>query len=169
TAKKQAFVGYRATLLVESTRMPILAYHVTPANCHDSSVFLPVLLSLEQHELLCQLNSFHGDHAYFTAGNLKWLAFHEKQREFHSSEESGKHPKKKRRAKRKARIRSKIEAVFGIMEENYHFGRTRVWGGEKVKSEMGLRGSAWNLFYLLFHVEGCFEDRISLRRLFHEK
>jgi len=135
-AKKQAFVGYRATLLVESSRMPILAYHVTPANCHDSSALLPVLLSLEQHELLFRLKSFHGDHAYFTAANLKWLAFHEIQCEFHSKEESGKHPKKKRGAKRKVRIRSKIEAVFGIMEENYHFGRTLVRGGEKVKGEM---------------------------------
>ncbi len=89
----------------------------------------PGLLSLEQHELLCRLNSFHGDHAFFTAANLKWLAFHEIQREFHSKEESGKHPKKKRGAKRKARIRSKIEAVFGIMKENYHFGPTQVRGG----------------------------------------
>ncbi len=69
---------------------------------------------------------------------------------------------------KKACIRSKIEAVFGIIEGNHHFGRTQVQGGEKVRGEMGLKVSAWNLFYLLSHVEGCFEDRISLKRLFHE-
>ncbi|MHA1394590.1 MAG: transposase [Promethearchaeota archaeon] len=101
-AKKQTFLGYRASLLVERTYMPILAYHIKPVNCHNSSALLPVLLSLEKHEFLCQLKSFHGDCAYFTAENLKWLAFHEKQREFHSKEESGKHPKKNWKDKKKS-------------------------------------------------------------------
>jgi len=72
------------------------------------------------------------------------------------------------RIKRKARIRSKIEGAIGIMKENYNFGRIQIWGGEKVKGEMGLKVSAWNLFYLLSCVEGLFEDRISYRRLFYE-
>lgn len=39
TSKKRAFVGYRATIIIGSENMPILDYHLTPANRHDSGVF----------------------------------------------------------------------------------------------------------------------------------
>jgi len=168
SAKKQAFVGYRATILIGRERMPILDYHLTPANHHDSGTFFPLLLSMEQHHTLPDIGAFYGDNAYFTHENREWLEFYEKKCELHSNDESGKTPKNRCSAKRKSRIRSKVESVFGIMEENYHFGHTQLRGITNVKIEACLTFSAWNHFFLLSYFMDRFEDCISLRRLFYE-
>lgn len=167
-AKKLAFVGYRATIIVGNERMPILDYHFTPANQHDSRALIPLLLSMEAHDLLPHVRAFYGDNAYSTERNNRWLEYHKIHNQLHTKDESGKRPKKKAQAKRKSRIRSKVESCFGIMEENYNFGTTRVRGFERVEVEMSLICSAWNHFFLLSYLIDQFEDCISLRRLFYE-
>lgn len=167
-AKKQAFVGYRATIVIGQERMPILGYHLTAANRHDSKALLPLLLSMEEHDLIPHGSAFYGDNAYCTAENARWLEFFELGNQFHTKDESGKHPKCKARAKRKSHIRSKVESAFGIMEENYMFGATRVRRLERVRLEMSLICTAWNHFFLLSYLMDQFEDCISLRRLLYE-
>lgn len=167
-AKKLAFVGYRATIIIGNERMPILDYHFTPANRHDSGALIPLLLSLETHGHLPHVRKFYGDNAYCTEENNRLLDYHEICNQLHTKDESGKRPKNKAHAKRKSRIRSKVESCFGIMEENYNFGATRVRGFERVKLETSLICSAWNHFFLLSYFMDQFEDCISLRRLFYE-
>ena len=164
-AKKRAFVGYRATVIIGSENMPILDYHLTPANRHDSGAFVPLLLSMEAHEMLPRVGAFYGDNAYFTAENRTWLEFYEKSCKLHSNDESGKIPKNRRSAKKKSRVRSKVESTFGIMEENYNFGRTQLRGFNNVKIDTCLIFSAWNHFFLLSYFMERFEDCISLRRI----
>lgn len=167
-AKKRAFVGYRVTIINGGERMPILDYHLTPANRHDAGAFVPLLLSLERHDILPKIDDFYGDNAYFTKHNLRWLEYFEKTNMLHSKEETGKHPVKPRSARKKSIVRSKVESTFGILKENYGFGDTRVRGFENVKIEMGLTFSAWNHFFLLSYLTDRFEDCISLRRLLYE-
>ena len=167
-AKKRAFVGYRATIINGGERMPIIDYHLTPANRHDAGAFVPLLLSMEVHEMLPLVGAFYGDNAYFTTENRAWLEFHEKCCKIHSKEETGKAPKNRRSAKKKSRIRSKVESTFGIMEKNYNFGQTRLRGIDNVKIDTCLKFSSWNHFFLLSYFTERFEDRISLRRLFYE-
>lgn len=167
-AKKRAFVGYRATVIIGSENMPILDYHLTPANRHDSGAFVPLLLSMEAHEMLPRVGAFYGDNAYFTAENRTWLEFYEKSCKLHSNDESGKIPKNRRSAKKKSRVRSKVESTFGIMEENYNFGRTQLRGFNNVKIDTCLIFSAWNHFFLLSYFMERFEDCISLRRILYE-
>jgi IS5 family transposase len=167
-AKKLAFVGYRATIIIGNDKMPILDYYITPANRHDSKALLPLLLSMEAHDILPCVGAFYGDNAYCTEMNNRWLEYHEISNKFHTKDETGKYPKNKAQAKRKSRIRSKVETTFGIMEENYNFGATRVRGLNRVKVETSLICSAWNHFFLLSYFMDQFDDCISLRRLFYE-
>lgn len=167
-AKKRAFVGYRATIIIGSEKMPVIDYHFSPANRHDSEAFIPLLLSMEEHETLPRVGSFYGDNAYFTTKNREWLGFHEKACKFHSRDETGKAPKDRRSAKRKSRVRSKVESTFGIMEKNYNFGQTQLRGINNVKIDTCLIFSAWNHFFLLSFFMERFEDCISLRRIFYE-
>jgi hypothetical protein len=168
TAKKLAFVGYRATIIIGNDRMPILDYYFTPANRHDSAALVPLLLSMEAHDILPCIGAFYGDNAYCTKENNRWLEYYEISSKFHTKDETGKNPKHKSQAKRKSRIRSKVESTFGIMEENYNFGATRVRGFDRVKLDTSLIFSAWNHFFLLSYFMDQFEDCISLRRLFYE-
>ena len=167
-AKKRAFVGYRATIINGSKNMPIIDYHLTPANRHDSGAVVPLLLSMEAHDTLPRIGAFYGDNAYFTAENRAWLEYFEKSCKLHSKEETGKTPKNRRSAKKKSRIRSKVESTFGIMEKNYNFGRTQLRGINNVKIDTSLIFSSWNHFFLLSYFMERFEDCISLRRLFYE-
>jgi hypothetical protein len=161
-------VGYRATIVTTRDKMAILDYHITPANRHDAGALVPLLLSMENHDMISRVRDFYGDNAYFTANNQKWLAFYEKPCKFHSNEETGKLPKKPRSAKKKSRVRSKIESTFGILHDNYHFGRLRVRHTINVKIDACLIFTAWNLFFLLSYVMDRFEDCISLRKLMYE-
>jgi len=167
-AKKLAFVGYRATIIIGNEKMPILDYYLTPANRHDSAAVAPLLFSMEANGILPCIGAAYGDNAYRTEENNRWLEYYEISNKFHTKDETGKHPKNKAQAKRKSRIRSKVETTFGIMEENYNFGATRVRGFTRVKVELSLICSAWNHFFLLSYFMDQFEDCISLRRLFYE-
>ena len=167
-AKKRAFVGYRATIINGGERMPIIDYYLTPANRHDAGAFVPLLLSMEKHDTLPRIGDFYGDNAYFTAKNRAWLEYFEKGCKLHSKEETGKNPKNRRSAKKKSRVRSKVETTFGIMAKNYNFGQTQLRGIDNVKIDTALKFSSWNHFFLLSYFMERFEDCISLRRLFYE-
>lgn len=167
-AKKLAFIGYRATIINAGENMPILDYYLTPANRHDAGAFVPLLLSMEAHGVLPRIGDFYGDNAYFTIENRQWLDFFEKRCKIHSKEETGKHPKNRRSAKKKSRVRSKVESTFGIMQKNHNFGQVLVRGTTNVKIDTCLKITSWNHFYLMSYVMSRFEDRISLRRLFYE-
>lgn len=168
SAKKLAFVGYRATLIIGRRDMPILDYYITPANRHDSKALCPLLLSMERHGTIERVGDFYGDNAYASRKNEQWLIFYGKQSKFHSKDETGKKPKSPHSAKKKSRIRSKVEAIFGIMEENYNFGHTRLRRINNVKTELCLMCTAWDHFFLMSYIMDRFNDRISLRRLFYE-
>jgi len=127
-AKKRAFIGYRATIINGGEKMPILDYHLTPANQHDAGALIPLLLSIEEYEVLPRIGAFYGDNAYFTIKNRRRLEFFEKRCEIHSKEETGKHPKNRRSAKKKSRVRSKVESTFGILHKNHNLGQTLVRG-----------------------------------------
>lgn len=161
-------MGYRATIVIGNDRMPILDYYFTPANRHDSAALVPLLLSMEAHDVLPYVGAFYGDNAYCTKENNRWLEYYEISSKFHTKDETGKNPKHKSQARRKSRIRSKVESTFGIMEENYNFGATRVRGFDRVKLDTSLIFSAWNHFFLLSYFMDQFEDCISLRRLFYK-
>jgi len=167
-AKKRAFVGYRATIINAGDNMPIIDYHVTPANRHDASALVPILLSMEEHETLSCAGDFYGDNAYFTANNRRWLSFYGKTSKFHSKEETGKNPKNRRSARKKSRVRSKVESTFGIMQKNHNFGQTHVRGMDNVKTDTCLIFTSWNHFFLISYFMNRFEDCISLRKLLYE-
>ena len=141
---------------------------VTPANQADCNALIPLLLSMEEHNILHVINSFYGDNAYNTLENKKWLKYFGKECKFHTKLETGKLPKNRRSAKRKSRIRSKIESTFGILKLNYHFGRSRVVGMRNIYIENSIIMIAWNHFILISYLIDKFENHISIRKLFYE-
>ncbi|MBA7540013.1 hypothetical protein ES705_32302 [subsurface metagenome] len=148
--------------------MAIIDYRVTPVNQPDAGGLVPLLLSMEEHETLSRIGDFYGNNAFFTVENRRWLSFYGKKYKFHSKEEPGKNPKERRSVRKKSRIRSKIESMFGIMQKNHNFGRTLVRGTHNVKIDTCLIVSSWNHFFLITYFMDRFEDRISLRKLFYE-
>ncbi|MHA1843788.1 MAG: transposase [Promethearchaeota archaeon] len=120
-------MGYRA-IIIGNERILILDYHFTPANHYDSEALGPPRLSIETHGMLPHVGAFHWDIAYCTEKNNRWLKYYGIHNKFHTKEESGKHSKNKAQAKRKSRIRFRVEPNFGIMKENYNFGATQLRG-----------------------------------------
>ncbi|MHA1717868.1 MAG: transposase, partial [Promethearchaeota archaeon] len=168
-AKKQAFVGYRFTIAIQEQRMPILEYHVTAANVHDSVTFQAVGRKMAAHGTLDLIDEFYGDNAHYTAENRAFLLSRGVQPRFHTRDESGKSPVNKRASRRKSRVRSKVEVVFGILTSNYAFGRVLVCGLDRVEISLSLICIGWNFFFLMSYFVGRFDDRISLRELLNGK
>jgi len=160
-------VGYRVSIITTQKVQAIVAFHLTPANRADGEAFPPLLWKMEENKILAFLHSIYGDNAYPSTTNAAWLAFYEIENKFHTRQETGKSPNRPRSARQKSKIRSKVEGVFGILTENYGFGRTRVRTQSQVKRETALIFSAWNFFILIAFLMDRFEDRISLRRLLY--
>jgi hypothetical protein len=167
-AKDISFVGYRVSIITTQKVQAIVDFYLTPANRADGDAFPPLLWSMESHDILAYLKTIYGDNAYATENNANWLSYFEIVNKFHTKKETGKHPKSPRTARRKSRIRSKVEGVFGILTENYAFGRTRVRTEANVKRETALIFSAWNFFILIAYILNKFEDRLSLKRLLYK-
>ena len=161
-------MGYKATIVNAAESMAIIDYLVTPANRHDASALVPVLLSMEKHGTIAKVGAFYGDNAFFTVNNEKWLSFYEKECKFHSKEETGKCPKKRRSAKKKSRVRSRVESTFGILHKNHHFGRARTRALPKVTVDACLIFTSWNHFFMVSYFVDKSKHRISLRKLFYE-
>jgi len=143
-----------------------LEFEVTPANVHDGKTFPKLWQDLGNDDLLAWIKEVFGDNAYASDANETLVKSDGKVPQFHSKDETGKHPRHPRQARRKSRTRSKIEADIGILSTNYTIQHVRVRGLGRVRVECALALALWNLLILLAHIEGRFEDRLSVRQLF---
>jgi hypothetical protein len=148
--------------------MTILDYKITPANTHDCKFLIPLVSNVLSSKLANLLKKLFGDNAYNTKTNRDFCHENHLEPLFHSKDETGKHPKKKRSAKKKSKKRSKIEPVFGISKLNLGFGSVRVRGIQRVSIDTDLIFIGWNLGILYSHYIDQFEDRISLKRLLYK-
>jgi len=110
----------------------------------------------------------YGDNAYDSEKNRRLSEEKKVAPLFHTKEETGKTPKKKRSAKAKSKKRSRIEALFGISRENMGFGKVLVRGLERVAIDVSLTFIMWNFGSLYAFLIHRFEDRISLRKLLYK-
>jgi len=148
--------------------MTILTYKITPANIHDGSFFVPLVSTLLSSNLATLITKYFGDNAYDIKKNRDFCHENHLKALFHRKEETGKHPKKKRSARKKSRKRSKIEPVFGISKLNLGFGAVRVRGIQRVSIDTDLIFIGWNFGILYAYYIDQFEDRISLKRLLYK-
>lgn len=168
-AKKLAFLGYRLTIGLAAKEGAILDFALTPANVHDGKTFPLLWKDLDQENLLKWIHDVYGDNAYASTSNEALVIADLKNPCFHANEETGKHPKKPKQARKKSKIRSKIEATNGILCLNYNLEHIRVRGLPRVRIEMALTMSLWNLILILAYVEDRFDDRWSIRKLYAQK
>ena len=148
--------------------MTALDFEVTPANVHDSKLFAPLTLSLISRGLSNLVKESFGDNAYDTKGNREFCQEKRIKASFHTKEETGKTPKKKRSARKKSKKRSKIETMFGISHENMGFGSVRVRGLRRVVIDTALIFIGWNFGILYSFYIDRLVDRISLKRLLYK-
>lgn len=167
TSKKLAYIGYKCHLTCSSEDMTVLEFMVSPANVHDSKAFIPLISSALSRTISHVIREVFGDNAYDSQKNRDFCEEHHLKASFHTKEETGKMPKRKRSAKLKSKTRSKIEAVFGISHENMGFGRVRVRGLQRVAMDTSLIFIGWNFGILYSYYKEQFEDRISLKRLLY--
>jgi len=168
TSKKLAYVGYKCHLICSSDDMTALDFEVTPANVHDSKLFIPLTSNLISRGFLSLVKESFGDNAYNTKVNREFCEEKRIKASFHTKEETGKTPKKKRSARKKSRKRSKIETVFGISHENMGFGSVRVRGLRRVVIDTALIFIGWNFGILYSFYIDRLVDRISLKRLLYK-
>ena len=148
--------------------MNVLDFKITPANVNDSKIFIPLISGLLARGFEDLLKNCYGDNAYDTRANHDFCVANDIKASFHSKDETGKNPKKKRSARKKSRIRSKIETIFGISNHNMGFGSVRVRTLPNVIIDTSLIFIAWNLGILYTYYINRFEDRISLKQLLYK-
>jgi hypothetical protein len=149
--------------------MIVLGYGVAPANVHDSRAFKPAASDMTRSGAMKLVREMYGDSAYDSRENREYLRDRGISVQFHTRAESGKHPASPRTARRKSKIRARVESIFGILCENYAFGRTRVRTLPRVAIDLGLVFTAWNFFYLMAYIDERFEYKISVRGLMYGK
>lgn len=168
TSKKLAYIGYKCHLLCSAEDMTVFDFKITPANQHDSQMCIPIFLNACSTHLNTLIKQVYGDNAYDIEENHNFLEEHHIRVLFHTKKETGKHPKRPTSAKKKSKKRSRIEALFGISQENLGFGRVNVRGLVKVSIDTTIIFTGWNFGILYSYFINRLEDRISLKRLLYE-
>jgi hypothetical protein len=148
--------------------MTVLEFEVTPANIHDSKLFIPLAENVISRGLSTLVKENFGDNAYNTKTNRKFCDEKQIKSSFHTKKETGKNPKNKRSARKKSKRRSKIEAVFGISNLNMGFGSVRVRGLWRVSIDTSLIFIGWNFGILYSYYIDRFRDRISIKQLLYK-
>lgn len=169
TAKKLAYVGYKTHLLCTVKDMTVLNFIITPANVHDSRIFIPLFSNSKETLFFSNISAVYGDNAYNSEKNRVFLENSNVRVLFHTKEETGKEPKNPKSAKRKSKKRSRIEVLFGISQENLGFGSGKVRRLSNVKIDTAIIFSGWNLGSLYSYFVNKIEDRISLKKLLYKK
>lgn len=167
-AKKLAYVGYKNHLLCSAADMAVLNFLVTPANVHDSKLFIPLFFNTQDSTSFSDINAVYGDNAYYSELHKAYLEEQGIDARFHTKEETGKNPKNPKSANRKSKKRSKIEVVFGISKENLGFGAVRVRTLPRVMIDTALIFTSWNLGIIYSYFINRFEDRLSLKKLLYK-
>ena len=137
----QAYYGYKNHIDVDVKHKLIRSYEITPASVHDSQVF---------EELLDEDNSSRdvwADSAYRSEEKLEELR-KRKYRE-HLQRKGCRHKaltdREAQGNRRRSRIRSRVEHVFGVQAKRAGRLMVRAIGLVRVKAKVGLRNLAYNL------------------------
>ena len=162
-------MGYKIHLLCTVKDMTVLNFIVTPANVHDSKMFVPLFSTSKNASFFSTIRAVYGDNAYDSEQNRSFLENDRLKALFHSKDETGKVPKKPKSARRKSKKRSRIEVLFGISHENLGFGSVKVRRLPNVKIDTAIIFSGWNLGSLYSYFVDRIEDRISLKKLLYKK
>ena len=149
--------------------MTVLNFIITPANIHDSKMFIPLFSSTCESATFLEIGAVYGDNAYDSEENKSYLKESRIEALFHTKEETGKNPKNSKSAKRKSKKRSKIEVLFGISRENLGFGSVKVRKLSNIKIDTAIIFIGWNLGILYSYFVDRIEDRISLKKLLYKK
>jgi hypothetical protein len=165
-AKDRAYIGYKCHALCGNSSHAIYGNCISPANTGDGKYFMPLMEEAERRGLLEKIRKAFGDCAYYNDGNLNWLISRRIDSRFHDKDESGVNRTKRRSARKKSRVRSVIEALFGIAKNNLTFEKPLVRGSMAVEMDTNIVFAAWNMFICFAFLEGKWMYRVSVKKLF---
>nr|MDO8119677.1 transposase [Candidatus Sigynarchaeota archaeon] len=165
-AKDRAYIGYKCHVLCGNSSHAIYGNCISPANTGDGKYFMPLMEEAERRGLLEKIRKAFGDCAYHNEANLTWLFSRRIDCRFHDKDESGVNRTKRRSARRKSRVRSVIEAIFGIAKNNLTFEKPLVRGSTAVEMDTNIVFAAWNMFMCFACLEGKWMYRVSVKKLF---
>ena len=137
----KSFYGYKDHVDVDAEHKIIRNYEVTPANTHDSQAFAELLdLRNEDREV-------YGDSAYFSSKLTKLVVLLGLFPLMNIRGVKGKKPSAYAKAvnRKRSKIRSRVEHVFGAMKQKMHDTTMRCIGFARAKTKIGLRNLAYNL------------------------
>jgi IS5 family transposase len=137
----RSYYGYKDHVDVDVEHKFIRDYEVTPANTHDSQVFVELLdLNNDSREV-------YGDSAYFVRELMKLVVLMGLFPLMNIRGVKGKKPSAYARAvnRERAKFRSRVEHVFGAMKQKMHDIVMRSIGIARAKTNIGLRNLGYNL------------------------
>ena len=137
----KSYYGYKDHIDVDVKHKLIRDYEVTPANTHDSQVF-EELLDMKNDD-----REVYGDSAYFSSSLTKLVVFLGLFPLMNVRGVKGKKPSFHAKAvnRKRSKIRSRVEHVFGAMKQKMHDIVMRSIGIARAKTNIGLRNLAYNL------------------------
>jgi len=168
-AKDKAYIGYKCHAIIGNTSHAFYGIRITPANTGDAKHFIPLMNQALDRDLLSNIIHVHGDCAYHVEINLDWLNAWLFDCRFHDKSESGLNRTNKRSGRRKSRIRSVIEAMFGIAKNNLTFEKPLVRGKTAIQIDTNLVFTAWNFAMIFARLEDRWMYRISVKTLFNKR
>ena len=137
----RSYYGYKDHVDVDVEHKIIRKYEVTTANRHDSQVF-GELLDLDNDS-----REVYGDSAYFASTLTKLVVLLGLFPLMNIRGVKGKKPSAYGKAvnRKRSKIRSRVEHVFGAMKQKMHDIVMRSIGLARAKTNIGLRNLAYNL------------------------
>jgi IS5 family transposase len=137
----RSYYGYKDHVDVDVEHKFIRNYEVTPANVHDSQVF-EELLDLDNDS-----REVYGDSAYFASELTKHVVLLGLFPLMNIRGVKGKKPSAYAKAvnRKRSKVRSRVEHVFGAMKQKMHDIVMRGIGITRAKTNIGLRNLAYNL------------------------
>lgn len=136
------FYGYKNHIKADRKNKFIVTYHVTDASVHDSQALENLLDGNDSHQNLYADSAYTGQAQEETIKEMKMSGqICEKGYRNNSLTQ-----KQKENNREKSRIRSRVEHIFGFMENTMNRMTLKVIGKKRIEGMIGLTNLTYNLF-----------------------
>jgi IS5 family transposase len=136
------YYGYKDHIKIDAQNKLILDYAVTTASVHDSSVLRKLIGQDDRGQPVW------ADSAYEGVENMLHLALYRQPNNIHERayRNTPLTEQQKTENRKRSKVRSRIEHVFGFMENSMHGMRLRTIGQTRTSLGIGLMNLVYNLF-----------------------
>jgi IS5 family transposase len=145
----KSYYGYKDHINADVENKIIIDYEVTPASTHDSQVFEEIVSveSRDSEETTLPKDVVYADSAYYSEQLILFLASKGIESKISSKSYRNNPLSEEEKAKNRenAKIRCRVEHIFGTMCQKAYSRVMRGIGIVRIKAKIGLRNLAYNM------------------------